>query len=136
MNEAELKRKLGAEILKSGLSISQSRCKDSWDFEFIGLTTLEISATVHRKLREADFSLAVTMTQASLWGYGGGGSMALPGVCSYETIEWNHRLTYGNLLGAGVPAPQKMSCARTSKKRPGCPGFPCPCWSSSYRGEK
>jgi nickel-dependent lactate racemase len=108
MNEAELKRKLGAEILKSGLPISQSRCKDSWDFDFIGLTTLGTPVNVHRKLREADFSLAVTMTQASLWGYGGGGSMALPGVCSYETIEWNHRLTTGICSGVGYQPPKNV----------------------------
>ena len=106
MNEAELKRKLGDEILRSGIPITQSRCKDSWDFEFIGLTTLGTPVNVHRKLLQADFSLAVTMTQATLWGYGGGGSMILPGVCSYETIEWNHRLTTGRYSGLGYEPPR------------------------------
>jgi nickel-dependent lactate racemase len=106
MNEAELKRKLGDEILQSGIPVTQSRCKDSWDFEFIGLTTLGTPVNVHRKLLEADFSLAVTMTQATLWGYGGGGSMILPGVCSYETIEWNHRLTTGRFSGLGYEPPR------------------------------
>ena len=108
MNEAELTRKLGEEILKSGLPIFQSRCKDSWDFEFIGLTTLGTPVNVHRKLLGADFSLAVTMTQASLWGYGGGGSMVLPGVSSYETIEWNHRLTTGAFSGLGYEPPKNV----------------------------
>jgi nickel-dependent lactate racemase len=106
MNEAELKRKLGDEILQSGLPITQSRCKDSWDFEFIGLTTLGTPLNVHRKLLQADLSLAVTMTQATLWGYGGGGSMVLPGVSSYETIEWNHRLTTGRFSGLGYEPPR------------------------------
>jgi lactate racemase len=108
MNEAELTRKLGEEILKSGIPIFQSRCKDSWDFEFIGLTTLGTPVNVHRKLLGADFSLAVTMTQASLWGYGGGGSMVLPGVCSYESIEWNHRLTTGAYSGLGYQPPRNV----------------------------
>ncbi len=108
MNEAELRRKLGEEILKSGIPISQSRCKDSWDFEFIGVTSLGTPVNVHRKLLAADFSLAVTMTQASLWGYGGGGSMVLPGVCSYETIEWNHRLTTGTYSGLGYQPPKNV----------------------------
>ncbi len=108
MNEAELTRKLGEEILKSGIPIFQSRCKDSWDFEFIGLTTLGTPVNVHRKLLGADFSLAVTMTQASLWGYGGGGSMVLPGVSSYETIEWNHRLTTGAFSGLGYEPPKNV----------------------------
>jgi len=108
MTEAELKRKLGEEILNSGLPLSQSRCKDSWDFEFIGVTTLGTPVNVHRKVLEADFSLAVTMTQATLWGYGGGGSMILPGVCSYETIEWNHRLTTGPYSGLGYQPPKNI----------------------------
>jgi len=106
MNEAELKRKLGVEILQSGIPITQSRCKESWDFEFIGLTTLGTPVNVHRKLLQADFSLAITMTQATLWGYGGGGSMILPGVCSYDTIEWNHRLTTGRYSGLGYEPPK------------------------------
>ena len=108
MTEAELRRKLGERILKSGLPISQSRCKDSWDFEFIGVSTLGTPVNLHRKVLEADFSLAVTMTQATLWGYGGGGSMILPGVCSYETIEWNHRLTTGPYSGLGYQPPKKI----------------------------
>ena len=108
MTEAELKRKLGEEILKSGLPISQSRCQDSWDFEFIGVSSLGTPVNLHRKVLEADFSLAVTMTQATLWGYGGGGSMILPGVCSYETIEWNHRLTTGPYSGLGYQPPKNI----------------------------
>jgi nickel-dependent lactate racemase len=108
MNEAELRRKLGDQILQSGLPISQSRCKDSWDFEFIGVTHLGTPVNVHRKVLEADFCLAVTMTQATLWGYGGGGSMILPGVCSYETIEWNHRLTTGPYSGLGYQPPKNV----------------------------
>jgi nickel-dependent lactate racemase len=106
MNEGELRRKLGDEILQSGIPLTQSRCKDSWDFEFIGLTTLGTPVNVHRKLLQADFSLAVTMTQATLWGYGGGGSMILPGVCAYDTIEWNHRLTTGRYSGLGYEPPK------------------------------
>ena len=106
MSEAELCRKLGEEILQSGLPIIQSRCKDSWDFDFIGVTTLGTPVNVHRQLLQADFSLAITMTQATLWGYGGGGSMVLPGVCSYETIEWNHRFTTGLYSGLGYQPPK------------------------------
>jgi len=108
MTEGELRRKVGDKILRSGLPISQSRCKDSWDFEFIGLTALGTPVNVHRKILQADFSLAVTMTQATLWGYGGGGSMVLPGICSYETIEWNHRLGTGRYSGLGYQPPKNI----------------------------
>lgn len=108
MNEAEMKRKLGGALLESDIPIFQSRCKDSWDFQFVGTTTLGTPVNVHRKLLDADFSLAVTMTQATLWGYGGGGSMVLPGVCSYESIEWNHRLTTGPFSGLGYQPPKNI----------------------------
>ncbi len=108
MNETELRRKVGERILKSGIPIFQSRCKDAWDFEFIGLTKFGTPVNVHRKLLQADFSLAVTMTQATLWGYGGGGSMVLPGVSSYETIEWNHRLTVAPYSGVGYQPPRNL----------------------------
>jgi nickel-dependent lactate racemase len=108
MNETELRTKLGGEIFESGIPLSQNRCKDSWDFEFIGVTNLGTPLNLHRKLLQADFSLAVTMTQATLWGYGGGGSMVLPGVAAYETIEWNHRLTTGPYSGLGYQPPKNL----------------------------
>ncbi len=92
MNEAELRHKFGQEILAAGIPIYQSKARETWDFDFVGMTSYGTPVSVHKRLLEADLSLAVTMTQATLWGYGGGGSMILPGVSSFETIEWNHRL--------------------------------------------
>ncbi len=34
--------------------------------------------------------------------------MVLPGVCSYETIEWNHRLTTGPHSGLGYEPPKNI----------------------------
>lgn len=45
------------------------------------------------------------MTQATLWGYGGGGSMVVPGVSSFETIEWNHRLMTSPYSNVGYEPP-------------------------------
>jgi nickel-dependent lactate racemase len=92
MNESELNRKFGDQIMDSGVPIYQSKARETWDFEFVGVTSYGTPISVHRRLREADLSLAVSMTQATLWGYGGGGSMVLPGVSSFESIEWNHRM--------------------------------------------
>ncbi|MBM4331668.1 MAG: DUF2088 domain-containing protein [Deltaproteobacteria bacterium] len=108
MNEAELNRKFGEAVLASGVPVYQSVCRNRWEFEFIGETSLGTPVNVHRKFLEADFRIAVTMTQATLWGYGGGGSMILPGVCSYETIEWNHRLCTGRYSGLGYEPPQNI----------------------------
>ena len=105
MNESELKRKFGDEVLASGVPIYQSKARETWDFEFVGVTSYGTPISVHKRLRRADLSLAVTMTQATLWGYGGGGSMILPGVGSSESIEWNHRLMTCPTSGVGYEPP-------------------------------
>ncbi len=105
MNESELKRKFGEEILASGVPIYQSKAQQTWEYEFVGVTSYGTPISVHQRLLRADLSLAVTMTQATLWGYGGGGSMVLPGVCSFETIEWNHRLMTCPTCGVGYEPP-------------------------------
>jgi len=105
MNEAELKRKLGDEILASGIPVTISKARDKWDFEFLGVTSYGTPISIHKRFLKADLKIAVTMTQATLWGYGGGGSMILPGVCSFETIEWNHRLMTGPKCGVGYEPP-------------------------------
>ena len=105
MTEAELKRKFGEEILASDVPIYQSKARETWDFEFVGVTSYGTPISVHRRLRQADLSLAVTMTQATLWGYGGGGSMILPGICSFETIEWDHRLMTCPACAVGYEPP-------------------------------
>ena len=105
MNAAELKRKFGQEILSSGVPIYQSKARETWDFEFVGVTNYGTPVNVHRRLLEADLRLSVSMTQATLWGYGGGGSMILPGICSYETIEWNHRMMTCPTCAVGYEPP-------------------------------
>jgi nickel-dependent lactate racemase len=105
MTETELKRKFGQEILASGVPIYQSKASETWDFEFIGVTNFGTPISVHRRLLDADLSLAITMTQATLWGYGGGGSMILPGVCSFESIEWNHRMMTCPTCAVGYEPP-------------------------------
>lgn len=105
MNETELKRKFGPDILDSGVPIYQSKAHETWDFEFVGVTIYGTPLSVHRRFLAADLTLAVTMTQATLWGYGGGGSMVVPGVSSFETVEWNHRLMTTPYSNVGYEPP-------------------------------
>lgn len=105
MNETELKRKFGEEILNSGIPIYQSKARETWDYEFVGVTSYGTPISLHKRLLQADLSLSITMTQASLWGYGGGGSMVLPGVASFESIEWNHRLMTCPTCAVGYEPP-------------------------------
>ena len=105
MNEAELKRKFGETILASGVPIFQSKAHDTWDFDFVGVTIYGTPLSCHKRFLDADLTLAVTMTQATLWGYGGGGSMVVPGVSSFETVEWNHRLMTAPYSNVGYEPP-------------------------------
>ena len=105
MTETELKRKFGKEILDSGVPVYQSKASETWDFEFVGVTSYGTPISVHRRLLEADLSLSITMTQATLWGYGGGGSMILPGISSFESIEWNHRMMTCPTCAVGYEPP-------------------------------
>ena len=105
MTETELKRKFGEEILGSDVPVYQSKASETWDFEFVGVTNYGTPISVHRRLLEADLSLSVTMTQATLWGYGGGGSMILPGISSLESIEWNHRMMTCPTCAVGYEPP-------------------------------
>ena len=105
MTETELKRKFGEEIFSSDVPIFQSKASETWDFEFVGVTNYGTPISVHRRLLEADLSLSITMTQATLWGYGGGGSMVLPGISSFESIEWNHRMMTCPTCAVGYEPP-------------------------------
>ncbi|MBU1154597.1 MAG: DUF2088 domain-containing protein [Proteobacteria bacterium] len=105
MSQAELERKLGKEILASGVPVYQSKARETWDFAFVGVTTYGTPLSCHKRFLEADLTLAVTMTQATLWGYGGGGSMVVPGVSSFETVEWNHRLMTSPYSNVGYEPP-------------------------------
>ncbi len=105
MSETELNRKFGETVLSSGVPVFQSKARETWDFRFVGVTSYGTPVSVHRRLLDADLSLAVTTTQATLWGFGGGGSMVLPGVSSYESIEWNHRLMTCPTCSVGYEPP-------------------------------
>lgn len=105
MNQAELGRKFGQDILDSGVPIFQSKARETWDFEFVGVTIYGTPLSLHKRFLQADLTLALTMTQATLWGYGGGGSMVVPGVASFETVEWNHRLMTTPYSNVGYEPP-------------------------------
>jgi nickel-dependent lactate racemase len=93
MNAAQLEAKVGRQILDSGIEIIQNQARRPENYKFVGITRLGTPLWVHKEFLAADVRLGIGLTQANLWGYGGGGKIVLPGVCSYETIEWNHRLS-------------------------------------------
>lgn len=93
MKEPQLEAKLGSQILHSGIEVLQNQARKPENYRFIGVTRLGTPVSVHKEFLAADVRLGIGLTQVNLWGFGGGGKIVLPGVCSYETIEWNHKLS-------------------------------------------
>jgi nickel-dependent lactate racemase len=97
----ELMIKLGEKILDSGISIFQNIKNKKEDYEFVGFTSYGTPVCVNKQYFRSDVKIGIHTCQMSLWGYGGGGSIVLPGVCMHETIEWNHR--FGICEGSLTP---------------------------------
>jgi nickel-dependent lactate racemase len=92
MTDEELEAKLGKDVVESGIPIRQNIAKNREDYVFLGVTSYGTPIEVNKAFNDSDVKIGIHTTQMTLWGYGGGGSIVLPGVCSYQTIEWNHRL--------------------------------------------
>ncbi|MCW3975380.1 MAG: lactate racemase domain-containing protein [Candidatus Bathyarchaeota archaeon] len=86
----ELINKLGEKILDSGLSIFQNVKNKAEDYGFVGFTSYGTPVYVNKQYLSSDTKIGIHTCQMTLWGYGGGGSIVLPGICMHETIEWNH----------------------------------------------
>ncbi len=97
----ELRIKLGEKILDSGISIFQNIKNRNEDYEFVGFTSYGTPVYVNKQYLNSDIKIGIHTCQMTLWGYGGGGSIVLPGVCMHETIEWNHR--FGMCEGSLTP---------------------------------
>ncbi len=96
MSDRDLRAKLGAENLERiegmGFEILQNEPKNPDAYEFMGFTKLGTPVWFHKKVARCDVKLGLPFTQASEYGYAGGGKLALA-MCSEETIEANHRFT-------------------------------------------
>jgi len=96
LSERDLEAKLGRENLervqKLGFEVFQNEPKNPEANIFVGLTRLGTPVWVNRRVAECDVKVALPLTQATEYGYGGGGKLALA-MCSEETIEVNHRFT-------------------------------------------
>jgi len=108
MSDDDIKAKLGVENVKrlkeKGWEIWQNQPKDPAANKFIGFTKAGTPVWVNKKLMTFDVKFGLPLTQATQWGYSGGGKLALA-MCSEETIEINHlkclspETRYGSLKG-------------------------------------
>lgn len=101
MSQEQLEAKLGKEILDC-VEVIQNKARETENYRFVGITRLGTPISVHKEFLDADVRLGIGLSQVNLWGYGGGGKILMPGVSSYESIEWNHRLSTASGSSFGV----------------------------------
>lgn len=92
LNADEIRNKLGAELVDSGIEVTSNDVSKPDDYVFMGITSRGIPVWVHKWVAESDVKVTIGSTQATLWGYGGSG-MVIPGTTNNETIEMNHIMT-------------------------------------------
>jgi len=92
LSSEELEKKLGAELIKSGIPIFFNDVNDFGQYRYIGITKAGTPLFVHKVVADADIIVTISTTQATAWGYGGSG-MIIPAVTSSETTELNHLLS-------------------------------------------
>jgi nickel-dependent lactate racemase len=85
----EIEEKLGADLAKSGIPIFCNDVSKPEDYRYVGVTNAGTPVFIHRAVADAEVTVSISTTQATLWGYGGSG-MINPAVAGNETIETNH----------------------------------------------
>jgi nickel-dependent lactate racemase len=89
LSPEEIEHKLGKDVAASGIPIVCNDVSKPDNYVYVGTTTRGIPLFVLKPVAEADVKIAISTTQATLWGYGGSG-MIIPAVSGNETIEMNH----------------------------------------------
>ncbi len=92
LSKEELEKKLGPELIESGIPIFFNDADDFKQYRYIGITRAGTPLFVHKVVADADIVVTISTTQATVWGYGGSG-MIIPAVTSSETTELNHLLS-------------------------------------------
>jgi lactate racemase len=110
LSESDIEMKVGRENLdrmeRLGISFHQNEPRNEDAYSYLGVTSRGTPVWVHSEVVRRDVVIAIGQAQANHWGYGGGGKLVMPGVCSDETIEANHcnftmspQTHYGALAG-------------------------------------
>jgi len=90
--EAKIGKKAIERIGKEKILNNEAKKRENYIFK--GITSHGTPVWVHRVVATADVIIGIGLVQAEPFaGYGGGGKIILPGVCSIDTIEANHRMT-------------------------------------------
>lgn len=89
LNKEEIRARVGNEVVDMGIPVYCNDVSKPENYAFLGNTLAGTPLFVLKEVAEADAAIAISSTEATLWGYGGSG-MVIPGCSSNETIETNH----------------------------------------------
>jgi nickel-dependent lactate racemase len=89
LNAEEIRLRVGSEVVDQGIPVTCNDVSDPGRYRFLGVTSAGVPLWILESIADADVSITISTTQATLWGYGGSG-MVIPGVAGNETIEMNH----------------------------------------------
>lgn len=92
LDPQEMEKKVGSDLMNSGIPIFCSDVNAPEQFRFRSITKAGTPIFLHERVAEADVIVTLSTTQATVWGYGGSG-MIIPAVTNNETIEINHLLS-------------------------------------------
>lgn len=92
MYREDFVRKLGEDIV----SEFQVYCHNPFfNNTFLGITSNNTPIEVNSDVVMADYKIAIgAIFPHPMFGFGGGGKIVLPGICSFETIRKNHTLVF------------------------------------------
>ena len=110
LSESDIEQKVGRENLdrmeRNGIGFFQNEPRNEDAYTYLGVTSRGTPVWLHNEVAKREVIIAIGHAQANHWGYGGGGKLIMPGVCSDETIEANHcnftmspQTHYGALAG-------------------------------------
>jgi nickel-dependent lactate racemase len=110
LSESDIEQKVGRENLdrmeRNGIGFFQNEPRNEEAYTYLGVTSRGTPVWLHNEVAKREVIIAIGHAQANHWGYGGGGKLIMPGVCSDETIEANHcnftmspQTHYGALAG-------------------------------------
>jgi len=119
MNRADFVKKLGEDVLKRFPVYNHNPFGNCTS---VGKTkTYGTDVEVNEEVMSCDFKIAVGMVAPHpMSGFGGGGKIILPGVCSFKSIQHNHELCFRDMAALrgkwGQAGMMKTQCVSTLKK--------------------
>jgi nickel-dependent lactate racemase len=98
----EKKKIVGPFILQKNIKMVDHDCRDESSLVELGTTSRGNKIKVNSNVVKADLKILTgAITYHYFAGFGGGRKSVLPGISSFETIQYNHKLLMGEAAGSG-----------------------------------